>query len=56
MSIECSICERDLRSGHDKNCPRYRDEVCECGHHLDRHDEEGSCCDCNCIYFVKTKD
>jgi hypothetical protein len=23
MSIECGICERDLRRGHDKGCPRH---------------------------------
>ena len=51
MSFECSICERDIRSGHDKTCPLYRDIVCRCGHHRDRHDEECVCLDCDCVYF-----
>lgn len=25
MSIECGICESDLRSGHAKSCPRHPD-------------------------------
>ena len=57
MSVECSECERDLRSGHDKTCSRYRDEgICVCGHHYDRHDEELECMDCECDYFEKTGD
>ena len=23
MSIECAICESDLRDGHEENCPRH---------------------------------
>ncbi len=28
MSLECSECERDARSGHAKSCSRYRCPVC----------------------------
>jgi hypothetical protein len=49
MSVECSICERDLRGGHSIGCPRYRDpEPCQCGHADIDHDEEGVCHQCNC--------
>jgi hypothetical protein len=49
MSVECSICERDLRGGHSPGCPRYRDpEPCQCGHADIDHDEEGVCYQCNC--------
>ena len=30
MSLECSECERDLRSGHDQSCSQYRGEPPEC--------------------------
>jgi hypothetical protein len=32
VSIECGYCERDARSGHDEDCPRYNplDALCIC--------------------------
>lgn len=26
MSIECGICERDVRGGHAENCPRHHNQ------------------------------
>lgn len=46
MSLECSICERDLRGGHSPDCPRYKAVYCVCGHLREQHDEEGECQEC----------
>jgi hypothetical protein len=50
MSLECSECERDLRSGHDPSCSRY--VRCKCGHGIEDHGDDGvSYClevDCMC--------
>jgi hypothetical protein len=57
MSCECSICERDLRGGHDPSCPHYELLICiDCGHLREDHDEEGECQICDCIYFRGKKD
>jgi hypothetical protein len=31
VSIECGFCERDLRGGHDADCPRWTPRCGECG-------------------------
>ena len=30
MSIECGYCERDARSGHDEDCPRFDLRMADC--------------------------
>jgi hypothetical protein len=53
MSLECAICERDLRGGHDEDCPRYRVRpLCKCGHRIGQHDEEGMCMACRCGWYA----
>lgn len=52
MSLECSICEHDVRGGHAVDCPFYTNPTCECGHTQNEHDEESNCQECSCPWFV----
>lgn len=63
MSLECSECESDLRSGHADGCSRRR---CECGHALKDHAgmfvgccavdlEDGELAPCDCAAFTPKK-
>lgn len=55
MSLECSICERDIRGGHAKDCSRHDSRLCDCSHSRDQHDEEGCCQECDCQWFNPVK-
>lgn len=42
MSLECSECERDIRSGHDRTCSRFcgPEPECTCTFWLTGMDDE----------------
>ena len=54
MSVECGICERDLRGGHAEYCPRYTPPIrCKsCG---GRVLEKWRCEDCGQMYHDRAQ-